>query len=448
MVDAQDIKAMAAEAERENALFADKGALDGLAPLNGRQAPVGRRAEAGELVRALAVCKGGYIAPFVFVYGRTGSGKSTVVKFVCDNLLLEYRMVNLRRGRTVFECAGLILRALGRSPDDGGEQRWPAADRMASAVEAISGESKWPFVLVLDEFDVLLHDRRGQPSDFVYKLLSALQRLREKGIPACIVAITNDAGAAESLDDRVRSRIGAAPEVFFGAYSKEDILAILKDRSAAAFSAPVSGDVFEHIAEKSSAEHGDARRAIDLLRMAAEEAAGTAGGKSIEKSHVDAAAERLQKDRVVQAMTRAPHHLRIVLGGLVRASYLAPEELGYSTPSLYNQYVMIAGYSKVRPLTYRQVAEMLFELENVGVARSQVLPRGRLYRLTAPVQVVGAACMADFWVRVQEQKVEYDRREEELRRKATDQSLHECVRNGARLELARSKERWKDFVGL
>jgi cell division control protein 6 len=447
VVDAQDIKAMAAGAERENALFADKGALDGLAPMNGRQAPVGRREEASELVRALAVSKGGYIAPFVFVYGRAGSGKSTVVKFVCDNLLLDYRMVNLRRGRTVFECAGLILRALGRSPDDY-VQGWPAADRIASAVEAISGESRWPFALVLDEFDALLHDSRGQPSDFVYKLVNALQRLREKGIPACIVAITNDAGAAESLDDRVRSRIGAAPEVFFGAYSKEDLVAILKDRAAAAFSVPIISDgVIDHIAEKSSAEHGDARRAIDLLWMAAE-SAGAAGGKGVEKSHVDAAAERLQKDRVAQAMARAPHHMRMVLGGLIRASYLAPEELGYSIPSLYDQYILIAGYSKVKPLTYRRVAEMLFELENIGVAKSQVLPRGRLYRLTAPVQVVGAACMAGFWVRVQEQRAEYDRREEELRQRVTDASLHEYVRNGARLELARSKERWRDFVGL
>lgn len=401
MVSAEDIIArMAAQAQQqENALFADKAALDGMALAGGGQAPVGRRGEAEELVRALAVCKGGYIAPFVFVYGRTGSGKSTVVKFVCDHLPVEYRMVNLRRARSVFECAGLMLQALGR------------------------------------------------PSDFVYKLASALQRIRERGTPACVVAIANDSWPAESFDDRVRSRIGAAPEVFFGAYSKEDIMAILKDRAAAAFSEPIGDDVIDHIAEKSSAEQGDARRAIDLLRMAAE-AAGAAGGKKIEKTHVDAAAERLQKERAAQAMARAPHHMRMALGGLVRASYLAPEEPGYSTSSLYKQYVMVARDSRVRPLTYRRVSELLVELENIGIARSQAGPRDRLYRLASPVEVVGEACLADFWVRVQEQKVEYDRREEELRKRAMDISLHEYVRNGARIELARSKERWKDFVGL
>ena len=55
--------------------------------------------------------------PFVSVYGRSGSGKFTVVKFVCENLddeNISYVFVNLRKARTVFGCANLILSELGQ----------------------------------------------------------------------------------------------------------------------------------------------------------------------------------------------------------------------------------------------------------------------------------------------------------------------------------------------
>jgi Cdc6-like AAA superfamily ATPase len=86
---------------------------------------------------------------------------------------------------------------------------------------------------VLDEFDVLFNDKRGKPSDFIYKLLVMEEKLREKGVLACIVAVSNNVMADYEVDDRVRSRIGSS-EVFFPAYTKKDALDILKDRAAKA----------------------------------------------------------------------------------------------------------------------------------------------------------------------------------------------------------------------
>ncbi|UVS68321.1 hypothetical protein NWT39_10475 [Nitrososphaera viennensis] len=54
VVSAQDIERRAAQAERENSLFAAKGALDTLGSGSKTQA-IGREAEAGQLVKALAV---------------------------------------------------------------------------------------------------------------------------------------------------------------------------------------------------------------------------------------------------------------------------------------------------------------------------------------------------------------------------------------------------------
>jgi archaeal cell division control protein 6 len=38
------------------------------------------------------------------------------------------------------------------------------------------------FVLVLDEYDAIFSDSRGKPSDFVYKLLTLEEEMREYGL--------------------------------------------------------------------------------------------------------------------------------------------------------------------------------------------------------------------------------------------------------------------------
>ena len=88
---------------------------------------------------------------------------------------------------------------------------------------------------MLDEFDVLLYDKRGKPSDFIYKLLVMEENLREEGYLMCIVAISNNVMSDYEIDDRVRSRIGTS-EVFFEPYTQQAVLAILKDRATKAFS--------------------------------------------------------------------------------------------------------------------------------------------------------------------------------------------------------------------
>jgi len=112
-VDKQDLKRIFCEVEKENLLFAKKTSLDNLTLPS---KIIGREMKAKELIRFLLGYKQGLVVPFVSVYGRSGSGKSTVVKFVCENLDedVSYAFVNLRKARTVFGCANLILAELGQ----------------------------------------------------------------------------------------------------------------------------------------------------------------------------------------------------------------------------------------------------------------------------------------------------------------------------------------------
>jgi len=269
---------------------------------------IGRESKAKELVRFLLGYKKGLAVPFVSVYGRSGSGKSTIVRFVCENLdedNLDYAFVNLRKTRTVFGCANLILRELDQVTVKSAQGINIAVERISTAIEQRLGNNNNSkgksvnnttatkfFILVLDEFDVLMYDKRGKPSDFVYKLLVMEEKLREKGYLMCIIAISNNVMSDYEIDDRVRSRIGTS-EVFFEPYSRDGVYAILKDRAEKAFSEPVDYEVLQYCADQCSQEHGDARRAIDLLRVAGEIAGKK--GEEIKMQHIDAAMNKLQE---------------------------------------------------------------------------------------------------------------------------------------------------------
>src|SRR5215218_2842272 len=412
-MDKQDLKRIYAEVEKENLLFANKAFLDNLTLPS---QIIGRESKAKELVRFLLGYKQGFVVPFVSVYGRSGSGKSTVVKFVCENLDedgISYAFVNLRKARTVFGCANLILTELGQASLKSAQGINTAIEQISSAVEQGLSNMKNNnntklFVLVLDEFDVLLYDKRGKPSDFIYKLLVMEEKLREKGYLMCIVAISNNVMSDYEVDDRVRSRIGTS-EVFFEPYTKQAVLAILKDRAAKAFSEPVDSEILQYCADQSSQEHGDARRAIDLLRVAAE-IAGKRGEK-ISKMHVDAALARLQRDRVSTTLSSASFHLKLAAAALARISYLT-QEVWHSTSTVYNQYHLILEEG-TKPLTYRRIAELLTELENMGLVLSHTSSKGRhgygtQYKLVVPPDAIGKVCFPDWWSDLVQRKIQHD----------------------------------------
>jgi cell division control protein 6 len=442
--------------EKENLLFANKTFLDNLTLAS---QIIGRESKAKELVRFLLGYKQGFVVPFVSVYGRSGSGKSTVVKFVCENLDedgISYAFVNLRKARTVFGCANLILRELGQASLKSAQGINTAIEQISSAVEQGLSNMKNNnntklFVLVLDEFDVLLYDKRGKPSDFIYKLLVMEEKLREKGYLMCIVAISNNVMSDYEVDDRVRSRIGTS-EVFFEPYTKQAVLAILKDRAAKAFSQPVGSEILQYCADQSSQEHGDARRAIDLLRVAAE-IAGKRGEK-ISKMHVDAALARLQRYRVSTTLSSASYHLKLTATALARISYLS-QEVWHSTSTVYNQYRHILEKGDTKPpLTYRRIAELLTELENMGLVTSHTSSKGRKgygteYKLVVAPDVIGKVCFPDWWSDLVQRKIQHDKSVSSM---FNSKNYHSTLFNNKKglsgLINSMNEDSWNKFVGL
>ena len=93
-------------------MFSKKEYLD---PLTLPSNIIGRREHAEQLVGHINGLGDGLLVPLISVYGRSGSGKSTVVKFVCQSMndIACSAYVNLRKAKTVFGCANMILGELG-----------------------------------------------------------------------------------------------------------------------------------------------------------------------------------------------------------------------------------------------------------------------------------------------------------------------------------------------
>jgi len=302
----QKIRELRTKIEKKNSVFSQKRFLDTMfLPSK----IIGRENESEILLQHILSLKDGFVVPFVSVYGRSGSGK-----FVCENLedIISTRFVNLRQAKTVFGCANMILSSLGDKPLSSAQGLNWAIDRIQSQIESIlRKEDKKFFVLVLDEYDVIFSDKRGNPSDFVYKLLQMEENLRERGIWICTITISNNAMQEQDLDDRVKSRIGGVV-VPFTPYLQSDVFGILHDRAKNAFKIKVSKEILEYCSQLSSSDHGDTRRALDLLRTAGELCDGT----KITKENVDSALKYIQKDRAEEIVSTAPYHMRCIVGAI------------------------------------------------------------------------------------------------------------------------------------
>lgn len=320
------------------------------------------------------------------------------MRFVCESLDdIALCFVNLRSAKTLFECANLILSELGA-------KTLPSAKGLGAVISAIKDAiasylqdaKKQVIILALDEFDMIFYDKRNKPSDFMYKLVVLCEQLKkEKNYQICIVGISNNVVSEYDLDERVRSRIGNS-EVYFPAYGYEEILEILRMCSKEAFN-EMDDVILQHYAKLSSQDHGDARRAIDLLRVGAEIAG--AKNQALSTKHVDMAYLKLQNDRIIQMMSRVTSQFKYVCRAIVYLSYI--EELEFvHTSKIYDEYKVIN--SKELHLSYRRISEILNDIENTGMVESQKHSRGRhgygkQYKLAFSPDLIGPAIDAKWW---------------------------------------------------
>ncbi len=179
------------------------------------------------------------------------------------------------------------------------------------------------------------------------------------------------------MDPRVLSSLGEE-ELVFKPYSSEELYDILRDRAEEAFQAGVLDDgALRLCAALAAGEHGDARRALDLLRVA-----GEIGERSrenrITESHVRMAQQKVEHDRVTEVLSSLPLHSRILLISVMHLESARKESS--VTGDVYEVYRELCAVAAVEPLTQRRVSGLLNELDIMGIINARVVSFGRYGR--------------------------------------------------------------------
>ena len=334
--------------------------------------------EVEALVRNLVDALNGHIPSNMLLYGVPGSGKTVVTRFVLGQLLdkgvemgqpVQTYEINCRNVDTKYRVVQTIASQLARRGDTPIPfTGWPT-DRVLETLIYRMDRAAGVHIIVLDEIDNLV-SRAGD--DLLYNLTSLNTVLRNAR--CCIIGISNDLHFTQQLDPRVSSRL-SQEDLVFHPYGALEIQDILNERVETGLREDVlEGGVLELCAALAAQEHGDARRALDLLRISVQKAEQRAQAR-VDPKHVRLAQSQLEYDQVTPVLKSLPLHQKVVLFAII-----LNEENGLrniSTGEVYRTYADACMKIGVEPLTPRRISSLLNELDTLGLIMARNVSKGR-----------------------------------------------------------------------
>jgi archaeal cell division control protein 6 len=316
----------------------------------------------------------------IFLYGKTGTGKTLTAKYTTEQILkvakekdipLKVVYLNCKLSRvadTEYRLVAQLAREFGRDIPPTGLPTDEVYKIFFSAIE----EEKSLLILILDEIDQLI---KKAGDEIIYNLTRINAEL--KNCQISVIGISNDLLFTDNLDPRVKSSL-SEEEVVFPPYNALQLQEILRERSKTAFIADSVGTgVIEKCAAYAAREHGDARRALELLRVAGE-ISEREGEKTVKIEHIDKAEEKIERDRVVDIVRTQPKQQQVALLAILTLAKNRKDSI--YTGEVYDVYKQLCDKIGLRPLTQRRVSDVIAELDMLGIINARVISKGRFGR--------------------------------------------------------------------
>ena len=321
------------------------------------------------------------IPPNLLVYGKPGTGKTLVIKKVLTQIQnrvdknshrIKIATTNAKDQSNLYNVLVDLGRQLGlKSKKTTDDKLWlPSTglsisevfNRILYSIE----KNKTNTVFLIDEIDHLakLIDKTGK--DILYSITRANLKLKNGSLS--LIGISNDIRFKEELDPRVISTL-SEEELVFPAYVTNEIKEILEDRIPLAFEEnSVSSGALNLCASMACREHGDARRAIKLLDVAAKTAE-LNQDVSITDEHVRLAAQKIEIDKEAQQLNAFSLHEKLLVIVIMKSPNV-------STGDVYSAYKSLCKITHQNTLTQRRTTQMLNEIELSGLITGKMTHQG------------------------------------------------------------------------
>ncbi len=315
----------------------------------------------------------------IFIYGKTGTGKTAVTKKVLNDLneYAERKGLPVKglyiNGRMYDSEHKVIMRLV--------KMLVPSAELMGYSTSSIYDmlmedvdRRERRLVVALDEIDMV-----KRVGDLIYRLNRANDELERGSIS--IIGISNNPLFKDRLDARTKSTL-CEVELVFPPYNAEQLRTILKERVEEAFhKGVVEEDAISLAAAYAARNAGDARYALQVM-LRAGDIAEEEGAKKVGREHVERARRLVEEDIVYEMISTLPEQHRLLIAALASmiVKGVGVETFGkgkvITSGMLYSNYKRLAQERGITPVSDRWFREYLNELETYGIIEVHVAGKG------------------------------------------------------------------------
>ncbi|MGB9703131.1 MAG: Cdc6/Cdc18 family protein [Candidatus Micrarchaeia archaeon] len=312
----------------------------------------------------------------LFIYGKTGTGKTCCTRKVIEEIkqLPEIKTkVSYVNCRVYSSRYRVFTKIISEHLPTYAKSGYGLPFLYERFIDWIEEDGK-TFIVILDEVDMV-----KDLDELVYTLSRANDDIKNGGVS--MIGISNKVSFKERLDPRTRSTL-YEDELIFTPYTSTQLFGILKQRVEEGFNKDtVDEEALAYAAAIGAKENGDARYALKLLAKATEIAEQKKLNK-ITKKEIEEARKSVEEEIVDEAIATLPEHQQLLLYAIACSSEKSYQKLNDGKEKIvlsgeaYSRYYSIAKGLKKEPKSSRWCREYINDLESLGIIKTQESGKG------------------------------------------------------------------------
>lgn len=309
------------------------------------------------------------------IYGKVGVGKTLVLFSVLKELspplnehgyIIVYLRCELSKITKILNEIINEIDPKARLPKTG-----ISIGTYLQKIYDLLNEKNKRLILILDEVDKL------DNLEILYSFSRTGEGNRKlrNGLHISLILITNDLSFKEKLETRIESSLSAS-DIVFPVYTPRELIAILNDRLDAFQEGSVSPSILMYVAGLSAHDYGDARKAIQLLRISGD-VADKRGSPIVEEIDVEQGFTLMTASQKVEGLKNFNVKLQLTALSVI----LVMSESGTAGPIItrdaYKKYLQLCEMNVLKSISITRFASYITELDMHNVLDTRIVYCGR-----------------------------------------------------------------------